>query len=53
MAKKILGYIKLQMPATRFKEAAGAPRIKPGQVWEQGASEVYRVTRGMPQDIRS
>ena len=51
--RKVLGYIKLQMPATRFKEVPGAPRVKPGQVWEPGESEVCRVTRGMPQDIRS
>jgi YVTN family beta-propeller protein len=51
--RKVLGYLKLQMPATRFKEVAGAPRTKPGQVWEPGESEVCTVTRGMPQDIRS
>jgi YVTN family beta-propeller protein len=51
--RKVLGYIKLQMPATRFKETPGAPRVKPGQVWEPGETEVCRVTRGMPQDIRS
>jgi YVTN family beta-propeller protein len=51
--RKVLGYLKLQMPATRFKEVPGAPRVKPGQVWEPGESEVCRVTRGMPQDIRS
>jgi YVTN family beta-propeller protein len=51
--RKVLGYLKLQMPAMRFKEQPGAPRIKPGQVWEPGETEVCRVTRGMPQDIRS
>ena len=51
--RKVLGYLKLQMPATRFKEMPGAPRLKPGQVWEPGETEVCRVTRGMPQDIRS
>ncbi len=51
--RKVLGYLKLQMPATRFKEVPGAPRLKPGQVWEPGGTEVCRVTRGMPQDIRS
>jgi YVTN family beta-propeller protein len=50
--RKVLGYLKLQMPATRFKETAG-PRAKPGQVWEPGESELCTVTRGMPQDIRS
>ena len=51
--RKVLGYLKLQMPATRFKEVAGAPRTKPGQVWEPGESEVCTVTHGMPQDIRA
>jgi YVTN family beta-propeller protein len=51
--RKVLGYLKLQMPATRFKEVPSAPRLKPGQVWEPGPAEVCRVTRGMPQDIRS
>ena len=51
--RKVLGYLKLQMPATRFKERPGATRVKPGQVWEPGETEVCTVTRGMPQDIRS
>jgi YVTN family beta-propeller protein len=51
--RKVLGYLKLQMPATRFKEVKGAPRVEPGKVWEPGATEVCTVTRGMPQDIRS
>ena len=51
--RKVLGYLKLQMPATRFKEVASTPRTKPGQVWEPGESEVCNVTRGMPQDIRA
>jgi len=50
--RKVLGYLKLQMPATRFKEVAG-PRTQPGQMWEPGESEVCTVTRGMPQDIRA
>ena len=50
--RKVLGYLKLQMPATRFKEVA-APRTQPGQVWEPGESEVCTVTHGMPQDIRA
>jgi DNA-binding beta-propeller fold protein YncE len=52
VGRKVLGYLKLQMPATRFKEMAG-PRTQPGQVWEPGESEVCTVTRGMPQDIRA
>ncbi len=42
--RKVLGYLKLRMPATRFIEA-------PGQV-AQGASGICSVARGMPQDIR-
>ena len=51
--RKVLGYLKLQMPATRFREIAGAPRTAPGQVWEPGETEVCTATRGMPQDIRA
>jgi len=51
--RKVLGYLKLQMPATRFKELPGAPRAQPGQVWEPGETEVCTVTKGMPQDIRA
>jgi YVTN family beta-propeller protein len=51
--RKVLGYLKLQMPATRFKETKGAPRTEAGKVWEPGETEVCTVTRGMPQDIRS
>ncbi len=50
--RKVVAYLKLQMPATRFKEQPGAPRVKAGQVWEPGATEVCTVTKGMPQDIR-
>jgi YVTN family beta-propeller protein len=50
--RKVLGYLKLQMPATRFKELP-APVAKPGAVWEPGETEVCTVTRGMPQDIRA
>lgn len=49
--RRALGYLKLQMPATRFKESA-APRTPPGQVWEPGETEVCTKTKGMPQDIR-
>ncbi len=51
--RKVLGYLKLQMPATRFKEVPGGPRTKPGQVWQPGETEVCTATRGMPQDIRA
>ena len=50
--RKVVGYLKLQMPATRFKEVK-APRTVAGGVWEPGESELCTVARGMPQDIRS
>ncbi|MEO5698491.1 MAG: YncE family protein [Burkholderiaceae bacterium] len=51
--RKVVGYLKLDMPATRFKEVAKAPRTAVGQVWEPGESEICTAKRGMPQDIRS
>jgi len=51
-ARKVLGYLKLQMPATRFKEVPGAARTKAGEAWEPGASELCTAQTGMPQDIR-
>jgi YVTN family beta-propeller protein len=51
VGRQALGYLKLQMPATRFKETA-APRTPPGKVWEPSETEVCTVTKGMPQDIR-
>jgi YVTN family beta-propeller protein len=47
--RKVLGYLKLKMPETRFKETGPLP---PGKVWEPGETEVCTVTKGMPQDIR-
>ncbi len=52
-SRKVLAYLKLEMPRTRFKEVPGAPRTAPGKVWEPGESEICTVTKGMPQDIRS
>jgi DNA-binding beta-propeller fold protein YncE len=46
--RKVLGYLKLNMPATRFK----VEPIPPGKVWEPGPTELCTVTKGMPQDIR-
>ena len=46
--RKVLGYLKLQMPKTRFKEV----KLAPGQVWEPGETELCTVASGMPQDIR-
>ena len=50
--RKVVAYLKLTMPATRFKEVPGAARTAPGKVWEPGPTEVCTVTKGMPQDIR-
>jgi YVTN family beta-propeller protein len=41
--RKVAGYLKLKMPAIRFKE--GATGIDP-------ATEICTATKGMPQDIR-
>ncbi|MBI3369360.1 MAG: YncE family protein [Burkholderiales bacterium] len=49
--RKVLGYLKLKMPATRFKETPAAQRV-PGKVWEPGQTELCTVSKGMPQDIR-
>jgi YVTN family beta-propeller protein len=46
--RKVLGYLKLSMPQTRFKPV----KLQPGQVWEPGETELCTVKKGMPQDIR-
>ena len=46
--RKVVGYLLLQMPATRYKPI----KLAPGQVWEPGETELCTVTKGMPQDIR-
>lgn len=46
--RRVAGYLKLTMPATRFK----AVPIKPGQVWEPGETELCTARKGMPQDVR-
>ncbi len=43
--RKVLGYLKLKMPSTRYREGA-LPT-------DAGASEICTATKGMPQDIRS
>ncbi len=43
--RKVLGYLKLAMPRTRYKEEAGKP-------FDPSASEICTSTKGMPQDIR-
>ncbi len=50
--RRVLGYLKLTMPATRYKETK-APRAVAGKPWEPGETEVCTVSKGMPQDIRS
>ena len=42
--RKVLGYLKLKMPATRFKDTPG--------LTGPAAMEICTVTKGMPQDIR-
>ncbi len=43
--RKVLGYLKLTMPSTRYREGA-LPT-------DAGADEICTATKGMPQDIRS
>jgi YVTN family beta-propeller protein len=50
--RKVLGYLQLTMPATRFKEKPGALRTPAGKVWEPGETEICTTKKGMPQDIR-
>lgn len=50
--RKVLGYLTLQMPATRFRESKKS-QAAAGKVWEPGESEICTVRKGMPQDIRS
>jgi DNA-binding beta-propeller fold protein YncE len=50
--RKVVGYLKLTMPATRFRERPGAARMQAGQVWQPGETEICTATKGMPQDIR-
>lgn len=54
---QVAGYLKLQMPSTRFKEApaakASSGKAPSSKVWEPGATEVCTAVNGMPQDIRS
>jgi YVTN family beta-propeller protein len=42
--RKVIGYLKLQMPATRFKESRKA--------FDPSNTEICRAKKGMPQDIR-
>ena len=51
-SRKVLGYLQLKMPATRYKEVPNAPRTAAGKVWEPGETEICTAKKGMPQDIR-
>jgi YVTN family beta-propeller protein len=51
--RKVIGYLRLTMPSTRFKEVPSGPRYAEGQKWELGETEICSVSKGMPQDIRS
>lgn len=50
--RKVLGYLKLKMPATRYREQKVSQQRTPGKVWEPGETEVCSADKGMPQDIR-
>jgi YVTN family beta-propeller protein len=50
--RQVLGYLKLKMPATRFRELKAGQQRSTGKVWEPGETEVCTVDKGMPQDIR-
>ncbi|MDO8284941.1 MAG: YncE family protein [Rhodoferax sp.] len=47
--RKVLGYLKLEMPKTRFSDK---PNNKTASKSEPPASEICTATKGMPQDIR-
>jgi len=44
VVRKVLGYLRLNMPRTRFKDTP--------QASDPAASEICTATKGMPQDIR-
>lgn len=46
--RRVLGYLKLAMPRTRFKDTP----VKGNYKTEPPASEICKATKGMPQDIR-
>lgn len=46
--RKVLGYLKLTMPRTRFKDTP----VKANSKSEPPATEICTSTKGMPQDIR-
>jgi len=44
--RKVVGYLQLAMPRTRYKEKP------PNQPFDPSATEICTATKGMPQDIR-
>ncbi len=46
--RKVLGYLKLSMPSTRFKDTPVKTNLKT----EPPETEICTATKGMPQDIR-
>ena len=50
--RQVMGYLRLQLPATRLKET-NRPRAVAGQPWSPGETELCTGSKTMPQDIRS
>jgi YVTN family beta-propeller protein len=50
--RQVLGYLKLALPSTRFRELKVAQQRAPGKVWQPSETEVCSADKGMPQDIR-
>ncbi len=49
LERKVLGYLKLEMPKTRFSDKRNNKAVSK---FEPPASEICTATKGMPQDIR-
>jgi len=49
LERKVLGYLKLEMPKTRFSDKPGSKAMSKS---EPPVSEICTATKGMPQDIR-
>ena len=52
VGRQVLGYLRLQLPATRLKET-NRPRAVAGEPWTPGETEVCTASKAMPQDIRA
>lgn len=50
--RRVLGYLRLQLPTTRLKETS-RPRAVAGRPWSPGETELCTGSKTMPQDIRS